>query len=150
MKLTNTQDFVLMENFSTHVRFFPECYIKHAKFLKRQVRIQDIIPCDVAGNILDQLQFCCNSSDCGCMGMPINVNNEREIYDYYDAVDKVLFSNVEKYSVPNGKDIYRINGIPVLIPDENGKYNLSHGLNLIENLIPLEVELTQYGQKQFM
>lgn len=51
------------------------------------------VPVDKHGVVLEPLKFCCNGSDCGCMGMPVNVGSQEEIDEYYEALERVLFEN---------------------------------------------------------
>ncbi|MBP1165021.1 hypothetical protein JOE44_001905 [Chryseobacterium sp. PvR013] len=66
--------------------------IDYAKFLKQPLKLGMFLPMDKHGVVLEPLQFCCTGSDCGCMGMPVNVSSQEEIDEYYQAEDKVLFN----------------------------------------------------------
>lgn len=70
---------------------FAHLVIKYTEFLKQPLTLGMFVPLDRDGVVLEPLQFCCAGSDCGCMGMPVNVSSQQEIDDYYEAKEKVLF-----------------------------------------------------------
>ncbi|WP_180564229.1 hypothetical protein [Chryseobacterium sp. JV274] len=63
----------------------------YTKFLKQPLKMGMFLPMDKHGVILEPLQLCCNSSDCGCMGMPVNVSSQEEIDEYYQSEYRILF-----------------------------------------------------------
>jgi hypothetical protein len=65
----------------------------YTKFLKQPLTLGMFVPVDKHGSVLESLQFCCSGSDCGCMGMPVNVSCQEEIDEYYEAQERVLFAN---------------------------------------------------------
>lgn len=96
--LIGMTDFVLeqQEKFKSdrfYFRQFKDNVINYANFLKQPLTLGMFVPVDSHGVILDELKFCCTSSDCGCMGMPVNVSSMEEIDEYYEAKEKVLFKD---------------------------------------------------------
>lgn len=71
---------------------FAHLVVKYTEFLKQPLTLGMFVPVDKHGIVLEPLQFCCTGSDCGCMGMPVNVSSQEEIDEYYQAEDKVLFN----------------------------------------------------------
>lgn len=64
---------------------------------KVTVRKGMFIPCNKQDEPLQALQYCCsgNPEQCGCRGLPVNVNSMQEIDEYYEAEEKVLFKDCE-------------------------------------------------------
>ncbi|BAP30159.1 uncharacterized protein CHSO_1122 [Chryseobacterium sp. StRB126] len=98
MKLIPLSDFILEQKRKTTSE---TDYVKplklifnYAEFLKQPLTLGMFVPVDKHGVVLEPLQFCCTSSDCGCMGMPVNVSAQEEIDEYYEANDKVLLKGV--------------------------------------------------------
>lgn len=102
-KLIPLSDFVLEQNkrleksgWQSTVENSLELIFNYAEFLKQPLKLEMFVPVDKHGVVLEPLRFCCNSSDCGCMGMPVNVNSQEEIDEYYEALEKVLFEGFEQ------------------------------------------------------
>lgn len=144
-KLQSMTDFVLDEQRFKEVSDTAIFKVtNYANFLKQPLMLGMFIPCDESGNVLrkpiDISEF--HPRDWDVMNI--------EHSEYNKAKRKVLFKGVEKFQVPQGKEIYTLNNLPILLPDVNGKYNLAFGLNTIEDLCKYEVELTESAIKQFM
>lgn len=144
-------DFILQEekkglqNTDRHLRF--EKILKYAKFLKQPLTLGMFIPCDEDGNVLGEPQMRNERNSFDEEDMDYDA---QELHDYIKAKRKILFIGVEKLQVPQGKEIYTLNNLPILLPDVNGKYHLAFGLNTIEDLCKYDVELTESVIKQFM
>lgn len=130
--------------------------IQYAKFLKEPLTIGMFVPVDNNGVVLEPLKFCCTGSDCGCMGMPVNVSCQEEIDEYYDAVDRVLFKGFQ--SKPAANEVFN-NPLKLTIYLETFQFMNVHekglgGGNLIDNTIEalahadLGIELTPSALKQ--
>lgn len=65
----------------------------YAEFLKQPLELWMFVPCDEHGVFMPPLEMCCSGADCGCMGMPTNVSSQKEIDDYLEAENRVLFKN---------------------------------------------------------
>ncbi|WP_343643168.1 hypothetical protein [Chryseobacterium sp.] len=102
MKLTPLSDFVLEQKETStidtaQIDWYDKEISKldlirsYTKFLKQPLTLGMFVPVNKDGVLLKPLQFCCSSSDCGCMGMPVNVSCQEEIDEYYEAKEKVLF-----------------------------------------------------------
>lgn len=146
MKLTNTQDFVI-EKWSIDMSIEDRISIRnHAKFLKKDIEVSMLVPCDEMGNIFDAPT---------CHIIKDNLGETQTRYDgdevtkFGDAMSKILFNGVEKFQVPGGNIIYRLNGYPILLPDDNGKYQVFRAKK-IEDLIPYDVELTATAEKMIL
>ncbi|WP_185269442.1 hypothetical protein [Chryseobacterium bernardetii] len=95
MKLIPLSDFVLEQlEIQQSTSEFKEVVKNYTHFLKQQLTLGMFVPVDKHGAVLEPLQFCCTGSDCGCMGMPVNVSYQEEIDEYYEANDKVLLNGV--------------------------------------------------------
>ncbi|GEM_PF-1063588 len=91
---TTSEDYKAMMQFIT-------CTTSYAKFLRQPLTLGMFVPVDNHGIVLEPLKFCCTSSDCGCMGMPVNVSCQEEIDEHYEAVDKVLFKGFQSKPAAN-------------------------------------------------
>lgn len=173
MRLISMTDFVLNRPFEP--KFFEGDELrkevsklnvirKYAEFLKQPLTLGMFVPVDDQGNVLEPLQFCCNGSDCGCMGMPVNVNSQKEIDEYYEAKEKVLFKDAIKIDTTPYKSTKRLlidlnHQAPFRLftklmyytgkVDEKFLPNFSITAT-IEYLVPYELELTESAIKQFM
>lgn len=89
---------------------FRKIISNYANFLKQPLTLGMFVPVDKHGVVLQPLQFCCTGSDCGCMGMPVNVGSQGEIDEYYEAKERVLFEGVELKSKTEYSWMFAING----------------------------------------
>ncbi|WP_312900200.1 hypothetical protein [Chryseobacterium taichungense] len=90
-------DFVLEQEIRmSSPEIFKSKVYAYANFLKQPLTLEMFVAVDKHGVVLEPLQFCCTSPDCGCMGMPVNVSSQEEIDEYYEALEKVLFEGFEQ------------------------------------------------------
>lgn len=66
-------------------------YDFYINFTAQLLALWMFVPCDKEGKPMEPLQMCCDGKDCGCMGMPVNVSSQKEIDEYYEALDRCLF-----------------------------------------------------------
>lgn len=127
----------------------------YTKFLKQPLALGMFVPVDNHGIVLEPLKFCCNSSDCGCMGMPVNVSSQQEIDEYYQAQEKVLFEGFEIYNCGENSDglirsVVRNGNCYVGVKYERGNFHLNdYAVNYsVEKLVNHGLELTPSALKQ--
>ncbi|MBE4949889.1 hypothetical protein [Chryseobacterium culicis] len=112
MKLIPLSDFVLEQlEIQQSTSEFKEVVRNYTHFLKQPLALGMFVPVNRDGVLLKPLQFCCSSSDCGCLGMPVNVSCQEEIDEYYEAKEEVLFEGFE--STYNGFSIVSVDRIDV-------------------------------------
>ncbi|WP_288446509.1 hypothetical protein [uncultured Chryseobacterium sp.] len=102
MKLIPLSDFVLEQlEIRQSTSEFKEVVRNYTHFLKQPLTLGMFVQVDKHGSVLEPLQFCCTGSDCGCMGMPVNVSSQEEIDEYYEAMEKVLFAGFQSKPAAN-------------------------------------------------
>lgn len=103
-------------------------------FLKKSLQLGFFVPTDLEGNILEPLKGCCSGSDCGCMGMPVNVGSIEEMNEVLEAESKLLFKGFEYVSETKETWLFKINGnFPRII----SKKGVVEFLNMFKDKIQL-------------
>jgi len=145
IKLQSMTDFVLeqrMRIFDEKNYEFSDFYksiTNYAKFLKQPLQLGFFVPCDLEGNVLEEVPYYADGID--------------KIEKYKKAREKVLFKGFEIHTLLNDetKRLTSPNGVfnVAWYNSEKGWY-LSNGVSkmLVEGLIPYEIELSETAIKQ--
>ena len=142
MKLISMISFVLQQANYTDVSNISEKYAtiwNYANFLKQLLKLEMFVPCDENGNVLeepkrwnDYLQF------------PDSFDGNKEwgeLYNYELAQERVMFKGFEHYLFREANNVKHNKSRKCFsFPNYNGV--------IIEDLISLEVELTESAIKQ--
>lgn len=152
MKLISMTDFVLEQKritgSETQLSKIVNKIFFYAEFLKQPLTLGMFVPCAADGNVLEDLQMCCNGSDCGCMGLPVNVSSIKEIDEYREAESRVLFNFNDVFD-----DIYihqKSNTFVVEFNQGYGsfRYEYLEENSTVEDLVKYNLVLTESAKKQ--
>jgi hypothetical protein len=109
----------------------------YAKFLSTPLSLGMFIPTDEDGNVLEEPEYWKNFLDYSDRSV---VGLKQEIYDYYDAKERVLFEGFEICKV-NNEMAFRVNGRGLILLSEHKtiedliKYNLTLTENALKNIL---------------
>lgn len=151
MILTNTQDFVLLldskitdKACNTTKRLNFETSVKHALFLKSELKLEMFVPCDEDGSVLEEPIISEHLLD-RFSQQPVKSENTPEAYRYRKAKKRVLFKGFENHKIEDFKKYLKITNNELRT---NGVF--SRVEHLVNNVVVYPIELTEAGIKQFM
>lgn len=164
MKLISMTDFVLQfdkpagyyedQSDFLHCQVeYMERVMEYAKFLKQPLILGMFIPCDEAGNVMeepneyskwikavviDELNYFSDGWD-GCR-------------QYHEAKERVLFECVQYHDIQpsSNSNYFSLNGVKFSIQNNNGSYSLLYGFDTVEKLLKKvgEINLTESATKK--